>query len=356
LFNREVWPYSSALSLRKEANRYQVIALQATDGWRVHALHAANRHLRILVYQDVLVSQPSDPQALTTCTSYATDDVAHPDWFLAGQSGHRLIEQYANNYVMDVGNPSYQRACTAHAARLARRYGFDGFLLDDATAWVGWVLPAGQIIPSYPSRSAWQAAMTSLLRRAAPAAHARRVLAFSNVGGAPVAPGLWQRWSSLLDGSEEESWANGGLGPAQQLIDWPFKLANVAWSEAHGKYTILHSYDTTEAGSTYGLASMMLVANGKTSYSTANAGYSGSELWFPEYATAQRLGAPTGAYRRRSNGVYERRFQRGLVLVNPSLRRIHVSLTGGPYSGSGLTRVGSVTLGPTTGVILRRAG
>ena len=81
---------------------------------------------------------------------------------------------------------------------------------------------------------------------------------------------------------------------------------------------ILHSYNTTQAGNAFGLASMLLVANGMSSYSTSNANYTSSENWFPEYTTAQQLGTPTAAYTQLANGVYERQFQNGIVLVNPS--------------------------------------
>ncbi|MEA2144626.1 MAG: hypothetical protein QOG59_213, partial [Solirubrobacteraceae bacterium] len=50
-FNRETYSYSSPLSLTAEAKQYQVMVLQSTDGALVHALHAANPALKILVYQ-----------------------------------------------------------------------------------------------------------------------------------------------------------------------------------------------------------------------------------------------------------------------------------------------------------------
>ncbi len=60
-----------------------------------------------------------------------------------------------------------------------------------------------------------------------------------------------------------------------------------------------------------------------------------------------------GAYTKLSNGAYERQFQNGLVLVNPTANTIgSVSLGGGTYTGSGLTSVSSVSLAPTTGLIL----
>jgi hypothetical protein len=102
---------------------------------------------------------------------------------------------------------------------------------------------------------------------------------------------------------------------------------------------------------------MMLLANGKASYATSNVNYTSDENWFPEYDTAQQLGAPAGAYTVLSHGVYERVFDKGIVLVNPSANTIpSFSLGGGSYSGSGLSGVQSVGLGPTSGLILLKTG
>ncbi len=68
----------------------------------------------------------------------------------------------------------------------------------------------------------------------------------------------------------------------------------------------------------YGLATMMLAADGHASYATSNTDYTSQENWFPEYDTAQQLGAPAGPYTVLANGVYERAFAHGIVLVNPT--------------------------------------
>jgi hypothetical protein len=183
----------------------------------------------------------------------------------------------------------------------------------------------------------WQAAMLRMISLAAATAHRHGLSAIGNLGGSTATRGLWQAWSGPLDGAEEESWTDGGAGVIQQLHDWAVKLANVAWSEAHGKTVLLHSYNTTEAGHTYGLASMLLVAEGRSSYSTANASYASPATFYPEYGTAQRLGRARGSYRRLRNGAFIRAFANGIVVVNPhrfSLRRFSL---GGRFSGSRLS-------------------
>ncbi len=352
--NRETYAYSSTQSVAQDAGHYQVMVLQATDGWMVPALHAANPKLKILVYQHPWYSKPSDPAAWTVCTPYPSDAANHPDWFLHDSAGHVIPTVIPGQFFMDPANPSYQQACFANAIALAKKYGFDGVYLDEISAYpVGDA--AGTVIPEYPTNAAWQAGITSLLQGAVAAFHGAGLLAFGNVGATWLTPGLWQQWAGILDGAEEESWTGYTNGFAPNVPEMPQEIANVAWSEAHGKYTIVHSYSTSEAGNTYGLAAMMLGAGGHTSYSTSNANYTSAEIFYPEETQAQQLGLPTGAYFRLSNGVFERVFQHGIVLVNAASSAVaSFSLGGGVYSGSQLTNVSSVSMAATSGLILLR--
>jgi hypothetical protein len=350
LFNRETYQYSSALQTSTEAGRYSVMVLQATDASKVAALHRANRRLTILMYQAVMHSATTDPAGMTTCTPYAADAAQHPDWFLRSAGGNRVSDRsYPSDFLMNVGNRAYRRACAAHALALARRGGFDGIYLDGVNTSLRWLVPAGVSVPQYRSLSAWLGAMYGLLSTLGGATHAQRMRVVANIGGSTVKRGLWQRWTTPLDGSEEESWTDGGSGLGQQVPFWSTKLADVAWSEAHGKLALVHSYNTTEAGNTYGLASMVLVAAGATSYSTSN--LVSTESWYPEYSAAQQLGPARGHYAR-SAGAYVRAFARGIVVVNPTLHSVRSIRLGGTYSGSGLRRVRSVSLRPTSGLIL----
>ena len=358
-FNRVTYNFSTKLTMAQEATRYQAIVLQSTNGNLVASLHASNPNLRILMYTDIKYSRTTDPQGLSVCTSYPTDNASHPSWFLTDQYGHRTTSsQSSADYFMDVGNPAYQQACMSHAIALAKKYGFDGVFMDDVSAWVGWSFRPGVRVPKYSSVSSWQSAMYSLVNSAGQTMHQNGMLVVGNIGAATLTSGLWQKWTGPLDGSMEESWTDGNAGLAQQVPDWPKKLANIAWSEANGKIALLHSYNTTETGNTYGMASMMLVANGRSNYSTSSGGsYTSAETWFPEYTTAQQLGAPTGAYTRLANGVYERVFQNGIVLTNPTTSSVpSFSLGGGIYSGSQLNNVTSVPMGPTSGLVLLRVG
>jgi hypothetical protein len=356
-FHRTTYRYQSALPLAQEARLYRMIVLQSTDAAIVPALRAANPMLKIYVYQDGFLGRSADPTGLTACSDYGSISANHPDWFLKDQNGNRIMaKSYPGNYLMDVGNPAYQQVCAAHAVALAKADGFDGIFFDGVTAWAGWAVQSGLNMPQYPTPASWQAAMYSYLQTISSRVHANGLLTIANIGGASITPGLWQKWSALVDGSEEESFTDGGSGVGGSLWNWKAQLANAAWSEANGKYTLLHSFNRTEAGNTFGLATMLLVGAGHDTYSTSNANYTNSETWYPEYTTAEQLGAPAGAYKQLTNGVYQRVFAGGVVLVNPGKTVAQFSLGGGLYSGSGLSKVRAVSMAHGSGLILARVG
>lgn len=338
-------------------SQYQVMVLQSTSGPFVAALHAANPGLKVFMYIHPGLTRATDPGALSVCTPYQSDLTSHPDWFLHDQYGRIIQSGPLQNFLMNQGNPSYQQACVAHTIALAKTYGFDGIFFDGVVATLAWSLPAGLVPVEAPNQTAWQNAMTSFVNYAGPAIHAQGLKVLGNMNGVTITSGLWQKWTAPLDGGMEEAWTDGGLGVAQQRYDWGKKLANVAWSEANGKLTLLHSYNTSSAGNTYGLASMLLVANGNTSYSTSNADYGGYAAWYPDYSNAQTLGAPAGPYTKLRNGVYERVFSGGIVLVNPNPGAVpSFSLGGHTYSGSGLINVASVSMPGYSAEILRKVG
>lgn len=354
-FNRETYQYSSSWPIASEAGRYQFMVLMSVDASLIPSLKAINPNLKFLLYQAIMFTNSSDPSSMPTntgCTPYADDAANHPSWNLHDQNGNPVIAPHSTDYAMDVGNPAYQQACAANAAALAKRDGFDGIFFDVVEGNLGYTLRPGITVPEYPNNTAWQEAMNSALADLGPAMNAQGLLAFGNVGDA-ASTAQWEQWVSHLNGVEEESWTDADEGLAEQVPYFSQKLAELSWAMANGKYEIDHSYNATEAGNTYGLASMLLAANGHASYATSNTNYSSQENWFPEYSTAQLLGAPAGAYKSLSNGVYERAFSHGIVLVNPTNRSVPTfSLGGNAYSGSGLSGVRSVAMPATSAVIL----
>jgi hypothetical protein len=357
-FDRVVYQYSSTFSIAQEAQKYVYINMQSTDSATAKQLKAANPNLQITVYQDGRVTRSGDPTGLTTCVPYNVA-TSHPEWFLKDSSGKVISYPGANGSIfpMDFSNAAYRQECATHAIATAKTGGFDGIFFDEIDARYEFTFPSGEVSTVFPNDTTWQNGLTGELTYLEQQLHANGLLSATNLGGTTFTSGLWQTWCALSDICFEESWTDGGEGTAQQIGDWANKLAQAQWSETNHKETALHSYNTTESGNTYGLASMMLIANGYSNYSVSpsynqEGMTSSSELIFPEYTTAVQLGAPTGAYAKMTNGVYKRTFQNGIVLVNPTASTVPSFALGGSYTGSGQTNVTSVSMAPTTGLIM----
>jgi hypothetical protein len=349
-FNRETYAYSSQYSVSQEAGMYRQIVLQSTNGNLVKQLKAANPNVTVLVYMG-LFEAASTKTTPNYCTSGVTDLASHPSWLLYDQNGKPILSH--GTYLADPGNTGYQQACVAAAIAKAKASGFDGVYWDSLNQQLNWSLPSGTTVAKYSSASAWQNATTSMLAYAKQQIHANGLQIWGNIGGSFLTSGLWQRWNGYLDGAEDEGFSDPGSGLVAGVWSWPMQVANIAWSEANHKPLIIHSHNATEAGNTYGLASMLLAAGGESTYSTSNNCYSSCEAWYPEYAQALYLGQPVGTYAKLPSGVYWRWFQHGLVLVNPSTASVPAfSLGGGLYSGSHLTNVSSLSMAPTTGYVL----
>jgi hypothetical protein len=358
-FNRETYLYRTNLSTAEEANRYQFMVLSGNEYAEIPLLKAANPNLKFLLYQAIWMTNINDIATMPTvtgCTPYADDMANHPSWFLRDQNGNLITETgHPDVYAMDVGNSAYQQACATNAAALARQYGFDGVFFDVVDGRISDDVDSSVSVPEYPTQASWDNAMDSALAYLAPALRAQGLSVFGN-GSNTISVSMWEQWVGHLDGVEEESWTDAGYGLAQQIPFWAGKFTELNWAAANGKYEFLHSYNTTEAANTFGLAAMLLGASGRASYSATN-GATTDEYWFPEYDTAKALGAPAGSYTVLANGVYERAFANGIVLANPTGNSISTfSLGGGTYTGSGLTNVQSVALGPTSGLVLLKTG
>jgi hypothetical protein len=172
--------------------------------------------------------------------------------------------------------------------------------------------------------------MTSALTYMASSLHANGKIVVANISGGNVSfcchggPAVWQRYVSQIDGAMQESWTYGTNHLPLPATEVQAGLLNTAWSEANGKYTLLNDDVTNcESCDDYGLASMLLVAAGRSSYDTANGNYTGNYgTWWPSFSAAQNLGTPTGAYTTLADKLMVRTFTNGWVAVNDTTAAI----------------------------------
>jgi len=337
------------------AQRNSYVVLQAWETERARELKAANPSLTVLVYQNLsAMAQGAGPDGLDSSgVSYGEADTAHPEWFLQEASGSRIAEEgYSWLWMADIGSPSYQQQWTANVLRLLRSGPWDGVMMDDTNTTAKYhVYPASRIA-KYPTDAAYQAAVRSMLAYAGPRIQAADKLAIPNMGGWSEYPEVVKEWLQFVSGGVDEMFVKWSATPGEGYRDpsgWRTQIEEIRTTEQLGKrYLAVTQAEPSDAQAVrYGWASVLLAANGHTSFLAAD-GYDG-ETWSSEYEVS--VGEPTSAASEVRGGAWERTFSGGIVLVNPSTEPVSVSL-GGVYSGDGLSEASAATLPAHTALIL----
>jgi hypothetical protein len=337
-------------------SKLQILIVQASYAAKkyVAAVHARNPTVKVLVYQSPWLRPSSDPVGQTTCLAGKGSYPA--SWFMYSALGRRQAwhqRRVGATYQMDFANPGYRRACARHAVRLARSMGADGVFMDGLATSLHWAqLPAVCVIPrasaqrakprrarrgrarrasaTCASNARWQSTMTSALAYLRGQLHGHHLLLMGNIGGGNVnflgggGSTVWERYDQQLDGAMEESWSYGTDGKPVSASRLAAGLQNVAWAEAHGKYSILND-DIVNCPqcSGYGMAALLLVGQKLSSYDISNGSYGSYSAWWNQYYDkGQRLGNALGSYYTQPNGLLVRRFSNGTVVVNAATRAV----------------------------------
>lgn len=347
---------SAAQFSSSTAGRHQVVILQPYQTAEMHALKAANPNIKVLVYRNF--SMTSSMAGYSSGVTYSEANSSHPDWFLLNTSGQRITSSgWSYLTLMDPGVQSYQQRWADNVISELTSQGWDGVFMDDVNPTVKYHTSATPA--KYPTDSAYQAAVRSGISYVGPRVQAAGKLAIANIAGWNEYYTTGIDWLQFLNGAMQEQFEKWGT----TLTDgyqwdwgaggWATQLNMVKECERQGKLFlgVTHSQSTDAAAARYGWATMLLAANGHSSFALAQ-DYT-NETWFPEYD--YDIGDPVAAESRDASGVHRRAFQRGLVVVNPTNTSQSVSF-GGTYSGSGLSNASSTTMGPHTGLVLVGAG
>jgi hypothetical protein len=107
--------------------------------------------------------------------------------------------------------------------------------------------------------------------------------------------------------------------------------------------------DTIRQWLNYSVASYLLGKNGKHTYFQFDAG---DPAFSADPILSAPIGAPSDAYAKLDSGIYQRKFTKGVVLVNPTgdEKKWQVDQTYKTLSGNQVDT--EVTLGPHSGLIL----
>jgi hypothetical protein len=352
----------------RDLARYKYVILNSWDAPLLPALKAQNPGLKALVYKNLSFTvsygcqNGQDLQYQTTGVGYCDADQHHPEWFVTDAAGHRLNSSgYSQAWIMDVGNPAYQAKWLQNVVADAHAGGWDGVFMDDTNADMGWHLD-GRTMQRYPTAASWRVATRSMLANVGPALTSAGLLAVPNLytpwGSDYDAQATWRDWLQFVSGGAQEYYSKWGMGSSGWFSgsDWTFRQGFQTITEQAGKLflgiTYAPSGDTRTM--TWARANFLLLDD------PANAGALVYEPSNPEnqdpYSPvwAEDIGTPSGA-RFAVGSAWRRNFSGGTVVVNPGTTTVTVGLGGTYYREDGALTT-SVTLGPTTGAILRSNG
>jgi hypothetical protein len=350
-----------------DLSQYKYVVLNSWDAPLLPALKAANPGLKALLYKNLSFTMSYscangvDKPYLSAGVGYCDADQHHPDWFLTDPNGSRLNSYYFQQaWMMDVGNPAYQARWLSNVLDDLHGGGWDGVMLDDTNTDMGWHLH-GRTIARYPTAAAWRAATRSMLATVGPALQSAGFLAIPNLS-APWASdydaqATWSDWLQFTSGALQEYYSKWGTDSSGWFAgnDWTYRQKFQSLTEQTGKIFIGLTYapkvDTRSM--TWARANFLLFDD------PANGGALIFEPTGPEaqdpYASSWTadVGSPVGA-RFQVGSAWRRNFTGGAVVVNPTSSTVTVDL-GASYVDATGAVVQSVTLGATSGAILRSA-
>jgi hypothetical protein len=332
------------------ASRYDVIvAYPKAFAPYLGAMRAANPNLVVLAYMNGMFV-PSTDGALWPA-----------DWYSRDANGVQVQNASNHNYLMNPSSPGWvQNRVDACQSALAQS-GYDGCMLDTLgvaplTAGYCTALPINPATGLTWTRSDWLSATTSLSQTV------RSTVSPSLVIGNGLKDGPSLAESSVLfngmDGGIAEAFLrNATQGAAsyptettwQQHVNMlanapkPIMAMTKVWSSPTG--------DQLSQWRMFSLASFLLGTNGSDYFYFSS---SSTEKPISVVPWTVDIGDPSGAYAAK-DGVYQRGFAKGLVLVNPTTNAVTVPLSGSYVRMDGSSVSGSLTMTPDTGEILTAA-
>jgi hypothetical protein len=350
-----------------DLSRYRYVVLNSWDAPLLPALKAANPGLKALVYKNLSFTMSYscsggvDNRYLSAGVGYCDADRTHPEWFLTDKGGSRLNSHYYQQaWLMDVGSPGYQARWLSNVLTDLRSGDWDGVMLDDTDADMGWHLH-GRTIARYATSASWRAATRSMLATVGPALRGSGFLAIPNLSTPWAsdydAQATWADWLQFTSGAVQEYYSKWGSSSSGWFAgnDWTFRQRFQALTEQAGKIFLGVTYAPKgdERSMAWARANFLLQdepRNGGALIFQAT----DPEAQDPYNASwTADVGAPVGA-RFQVGSAWRRNFTGGTVVVNPTSSTVTVDL-GARYTTTGGSTTRSVTLAATSGAGLRSA-
>jgi hypothetical protein len=288
------WGADTAANLAK----YDVVALHYTEtAQHVQAIKAINPNTVVFAYFNPLFG--------------GSEGKPHPEWYLRDAKGVTHSSGY-NEPLMDLTNAGWRAKCV-EISRGALQKGFDGLVLDNGLMSPNVVWPGSWS----GSDSQWQSSTIALYTSIKQAGGSKTVI----YNGAYFIPG----YVDALDG-----WMDEGF-PFYK--GWDNSIGFALDASTKGKLTLF--YAQGGASDRYFCYCSALLTDGYFFYAPTGT------QWFNDYGI--QLGTALGKAVKNADGTWQREYQYGTVVVNPSSKTARIDM----HSGQNVKPIATPTVKPT---------
>jgi hypothetical protein len=252
-------------------------------------------------------------------------------WLLKASDNAYVMNTAYRGYVADIGSREYQRRFTDNVSAFMGSTGVDGVFIDDVVGHpLG--LTGGAWPTKYPTSEAWEEAIVSFVQNVGDALKARgwyvAVNAVKFVPGdvrsntSENTAGFWRRLAPHVNGLTTEYWLQNPndvkqlrAEGAQWYENWSSWQSLMAVAQGAGRDFFALCYGSARdiRAMRYLRASFLLDWSGRGGalvYSTVD----DPDPFHP--AWVRQLGLPRGPKLQRAPGVWQRQYERGIVVVN----------------------------------------
>ncbi|MGZ7171911.1 MAG: putative glycoside hydrolase [Halobacteriota archaeon] len=274
------WAADTAANLAK----YDVVVLHYTETpQHVQAIKAISPNTVVFAYFNPLFG--------------GSEGKPHTEWYLRDGSGATPSSGY-NEPLMDLTNSGWRAMCV-QISQGALQKGFDGLVLDNGLQSPNIVWPGSWS----GSDSQWQSSTIALYKSIKQAAGSKIVI----YNGAYFIPG----YVDALDG-----WMDEGF-PFYK--GWDNSIGFAVDASTKGKLTLFYAQGGTS--DRYFCYCSALLTDGYFFYAPTRT------QWFDDYGI--QLGTALGKAEKNADGTWQREYQFGTVVVNPSSKTAHIDVHSG---------------------------
>ena len=282
------WAGDTAANLAK----YDVVALSYADtAQHIQAIKALNPNAVVLAYFNPLFG--------------GSEGTPHTEWYLRDASGKTHSSGYTEP-LMDLTNAGWRAMCV-QITQNALQKGFDGLVLDNGLTSPNVLWPGSWS----GSDSQWQSSTIALYKSIKQAAGGKIVI----YNGAYFIPG----YVDALDG-----WMDEGF-PFYK--GWDNSIGFALDASSKGKLTLFYAQGS--ASDRYFCYCSALLTDGYFFYAPTGT------KWFDDYGI--QLGTALNKAEKQADGTWQRDYQYGTVVVNPSSKTAHIDLKSGQSAQSAAT-------------------